>query len=418
MASTTPFSKSASAAWRLALAALLFAFQSLVLAPARARRRHHARPRERRARPRRLPPRRGVRHPVQPAPRGGGEPRRGAATSSSSSSSPSRAGTGSTRSPSSSRQTYKITYTPLLRQYRLSVRQRLPELQPLRRGRAARCRACAAGRSPKAAPFASRTSTRPPSACGSTRRSCPNPSNSTRSPRATGTSPRIGIGGPSIHEAVDFPVRGDGRRPRLPDVAGLVEHRALHPELPRAPRPRRPAVAGPDAAHRLPAGGPAAKAQGARVRLQAHAAPHGRVRAHGPRARRPGVRDLVPVPAELDRVVVRRAHGQGARGRPQPRAQHARQLAARARAEGRGHGAVARHGAGRRAGDPEPPARAVRRRGSHALQPARQGDRLRGNRGHVAAARPARPERAAPGSRPAAGAHHRVDPRARALSCA
>ncbi len=34
MASTTPFSKSASPAWRLALAALLFAFQSLVLAPA------------------------------------------------------------------------------------------------------------------------------------------------------------------------------------------------------------------------------------------------------------------------------------------------------------------------------------------------------------------------------------------------
>ena len=34
MASTTPFSKSASPAWRLALAALLFAFQWLVLAPA------------------------------------------------------------------------------------------------------------------------------------------------------------------------------------------------------------------------------------------------------------------------------------------------------------------------------------------------------------------------------------------------
>ena len=34
MASTTPFSKSASSAWRLALAALLFALQSLALAPA------------------------------------------------------------------------------------------------------------------------------------------------------------------------------------------------------------------------------------------------------------------------------------------------------------------------------------------------------------------------------------------------
>ena len=34
MASTTPFSKSASPAWRLALAALLFAFQWLVVAPA------------------------------------------------------------------------------------------------------------------------------------------------------------------------------------------------------------------------------------------------------------------------------------------------------------------------------------------------------------------------------------------------
>ena len=48
-----------------------------------------------------------------------------------------------------------------------------------------------------------------------------------------------------------------------------------------------------------------------------------------------------------------------------------------------GDGAVARHGAGGRAGDPEPPARAALRRGSHPAQPARQGHRLRRHRAPV-----------------------------------
>ena len=60
----------------------------------------------------------------------------------------------------------------------------------------------------------------------------------------------------------------------------------------------------------------APQAARARVRLQAHAAPDGGVRADGADPGRPGVRDLVPVPAALDRIVVRRARRRVAEGRP------------------------------------------------------------------------------------------------------